>query len=166
MLWAAGALLVLAVLGGVAYAFFGGNGGVAVPQVSGLPVKEATSQVQKAGLVPKIVDQPSASVQKGIVISTSPANGNLVARGTTVTLNVSSGAPKVAVPNVLHQSEADARNLLVNKGFKVNEVTDQNSTAKPNTVVQPEPARRARWSPRAPRSPSPSRPVARRSPVW
>ena len=40
--WVLGALLVLAVLGGVAYAFFGGSGGVAVPQVSGLPVKQAT----------------------------------------------------------------------------------------------------------------------------
>ena len=43
--WALGALLVLAVLGGVAYAFFGGSGGVAVPQVSGLPVQQATAQV-------------------------------------------------------------------------------------------------------------------------
>ena len=43
--WALGALLVLAVLGGVAYAFFGGSGGVAVPQVSGLPVQQATEQV-------------------------------------------------------------------------------------------------------------------------
>src|SRR5262245_58608844 len=66
--WALGALLVLAVLGGVAYAFFGGSGGVAVPQVSGLPVKQATEQVTKAGLVPKEVDQPSSTVQKGIVI--------------------------------------------------------------------------------------------------
>jgi len=133
--WAAGALLVLAVLGGVAYAFFGGSGGVAVPQVSGLPVQQATAQVQKAGLVPKVVHEPSATVQKGIVISTNPANGNLVARGTTVTLDVSNGPPKVKVPNVLHQSEPDARNLLVNQGFQVKEVTDQNSTAPPNTVV-------------------------------
>jgi eukaryotic-like serine/threonine-protein kinase len=135
LLWAAGALLVLAVLGGVAYAFFGGSGGVAVPQVNGLPQKQATDQVQKAGLMPKVVDQASATVQKGLVISTSPANGNLVARGTTVTLLVSKGPPKVKVPNVLHQSEPDARNLLTNEGFKVSEVTAQNSTAKPNTVV-------------------------------
>jgi serine/threonine-protein kinase len=140
MLWAAGVLLVLAVLGGVAYAFFGGNGGVAVPQVSGLPVGEATSQVHAAGLVPKVVREPSATVHEGIVISTNPANGNLVARGTTVTLNVSNGPPKVAVPNVLHQSAADARNVLISKGFHVNEVTDQASTAKPNTVVQQNPA--------------------------
>jgi len=77
-------------------------------------------------------------VQKGIVISTSPANGNLVARGTTVTLLVSSGPPKVKVPNVLHQSEPDARNLLTNEGFKVHEVTVQ-SSGKPNIVVAQNP---------------------------
>ena len=138
--WALGALLVLAVLGGVAYAFFGGSGGVAVPQVSGLPVKQATDQVTKAGLTPKEVNRPNATVQKGIVISTDPANGSLVARGTTVTLFVSSGAPKVQVPDVVHQSETNAHNTLVNKGFQVKEVTDQNSTAPANTVVRQNPS--------------------------
>jgi beta-lactam-binding protein with PASTA domain/tRNA A-37 threonylcarbamoyl transferase component Bud32 len=137
--WALGALLVLAVLGGVAYAFFGGSGGVAVPQVSGLPVKQATEQVTKAGLTPKEVDRPNATVQKGIVISTDPANGSLVARGTTVTLFVSSGPPKVKVPSVVHQSDTNARNTLVNAGFQVHEVTDQNSTAPANTVVRQSP---------------------------
>jgi serine/threonine-protein kinase len=139
LLWAAGALLVLAVLGGVAYAFFGGSGGVAVPQVSGLPVKQAEAQVTKAGLVPKVVKETSSTVQKGLVISTDPANGNLVARGTTVTLKVSNGAPKVPVPDVVHQPEPNARNLLVSRGFQVKEETDQNSTAKPDTVVRQDP---------------------------
>jgi len=130
---------VLAVLGGVAYAFFGGSGGVAVPQVSGLPVQQATDQVTKAGLVPKEIDQPNANVQKGIVISTDPANGSLVAKGTTVTLKVSSGPPKVKVPDVVHQSDTNARNTLANAGFQVHEQTDQNSTAPPNTVVRQNP---------------------------
>jgi serine/threonine-protein kinase len=137
--WAAGVLLVLAVLGGVAYAFFGGSGGVAVPQVSGLQVQQAESQVTKAGLVPKVQKESSSTVQKGIVIGTSPANGTLVARGTTVTLKVSSGPPKVKVPDVVHLSEPVARNKLVSQGFQVKEQTDQNSTAKPNTVVRQNP---------------------------
>src|SRR5947199_1862056 len=124
LLWAIGALLVLAVLGGVAYAFFGGSGGVAVPQVTGLSVKEATAQVKQAGLVAKVVEAPSATVQKGLVAKASPTDGTLVARGTTVTLTVSTGPPKVKVPDVVHMSEAAARNTLVNKGFQVNEVTD------------------------------------------
>ena len=137
--WVLGALLVLAVLGGVAYAFFGGNGGVAVPQVSGLPVKQATEEVSKAGLTPKEVDVPNATVAKGIVISTDPANGSLVAPGTTVKLMVSSGAPKVKVPDVVHQSDTNAHNTLANAGFQVREETDQNSTAPPNTVVRQNP---------------------------
>src|SRR2546421_470332 len=125
---------------GVGYAFFGGSGGVAVPQVSGLQVQQAESQVTKAGLVPKVQKESSSTVQKGIVIGTSPANGTLVARGTTVTLKVSSGPPKVKVPDVVHLSEPVARNRLVSQGFQVKEQTDQNSTAKPNTVVRQDPA--------------------------
>jgi len=139
LLWGIGALLVLAVLGGVAYAFFGGSGGVAVPQVTSLPVAQATAQVKQAGLVPKVVETPSATVQKGLVIGASPPEGSLVARGTTVTLKVSTGPPKVTVPGVVGQSEPDAHNALVNKGFQVREVTDQNSTAPPNTVVKQNP---------------------------
>jgi len=138
--WAAGVLLVLAVLGGVAYAFFGGNGGVAVPQVNGLPVNQATQQVTKAGLEAKIVKESSSTVPKGTVISTSPANGSLVAKGTTVTLKVSSGPPQVKVPNVVHQPEAVARSTLEAKGFRVETQVAQNSTAKPDTVVRQDPA--------------------------
>jgi eukaryotic-like serine/threonine-protein kinase len=140
LFWVLGALLVLAVLGGVAYAFFGGSGGVAVPQVTGLPVSQATAQVKHAGLVPKVDDRASASVKKGVVIGTSPANGNLVAKGTTVTLFVSSGPPKVKVPDVLHQGAATATNQLTSQGFKVKQVTDQNSTAPANTVIAQSPS--------------------------
>jgi serine/threonine-protein kinase len=137
--WALGVLLVLAVLGGVAYAFFGGSGGVAVPQVNGLPVNQATEQVTKAGLVAKVVKEANPTVPKGTVISTSPANGSLVAKGTTVTLKVSNGPPQVTVPSVVHKPEPVARSTLEDKGFQVNEVTAQNSTAKPNTVVRQNP---------------------------
>src|SRR5215831_16561578 len=137
--WALGVLLVVAVLGGVAYAFFGGSGGVAVPQVNGLPVNQATQQVTKAGLVAKVVKEANPTVPKGTVISTSPANGSLVAKGTTVTLKVSNGPPQVTVPSVIHKPEPVARSTLEDKGFQVNEVTAQNSTAKPNTVVRQNP---------------------------
>ena len=138
--WAAGVLLVLAVLGGVAYAFFGGNGGVAVPQVNGLPVKQATEQVTKAGLEAKVVKESNSAVPKGTVISTSPANGSLVAKGTTVTLKVSSGPPQIKVPSVVHQPEPVARSTLEAKGFRVETQTAQNSTAKPDTVVRQDPS--------------------------
>ena len=56
-----------------------------------------------------------------------------------MTLKVSSGAPKVKVPDVVHQSDTNARNTLQNAGFQVREETDQNSTAPANTVVRQNP---------------------------
>ena len=63
----------------------------------------------------------------------------LLRDGSTVTLKVSSGAPKVKVPDVVHLSDTNARNTLQNAGFQVIERTDQNSTATPNTVVRQNP---------------------------
>ncbi|HUZ37371.1 MAG TPA: Stk1 family PASTA domain-containing Ser/Thr kinase [Streptosporangiaceae bacterium] len=137
--WAIGAALVLAVLGGVTYAFFSGGGGTPVPLVTGIPVAQAKTEIIKAGLKPVVVQQASVTTRKGYVISSSPPEGNKVAAGSVVTLTVSTGPPKVKIPDVVTQSEPDARNTLVNAGFKVTEVTDQNSTAAPNTVVRQNP---------------------------
>src|SRR5246500_1519315 len=60
-LWIAGAVIVLAVVGGVAYALLGGSSGNAVPQVNGLTVKQAEQQITKAGLKSTVVNQPSAT---------------------------------------------------------------------------------------------------------
>jgi len=140
LIWTAIALLVLAVLGGVAYALLGGSGGVAMPDVTGLPVSKARAQVTEAGLVPKVVLLASATERKGIVFITNLGPDDVVPAGTTVTLTVSSGPPKVKVPDVLHQSSASARNQLRNEGFKVKQVTDQKSKAAPNTVVAQSPS--------------------------
>jgi serine/threonine-protein kinase len=137
--WVAGALLVLAVIGGVAYAFFGsGSGGNAVPQVNGLPVNEAVTQVRQAGLVPKIVTQPSSTITKGDVISTNPPNGNKVPANTIVTLYVSGGPSKIAMPDVVGLSQATAENKL--SQFTVKTQTDSASSKPAGTVVRQDPA--------------------------
>ena len=56
-----------------------------------------------------MVDQPSNTVQKGLVISSNPAEGNNVAANTFVTLYVSTGAAPVAVPNVEGKQENAAQ---------------------------------------------------------
>ncbi|HEY6280043.1 MAG TPA: Stk1 family PASTA domain-containing Ser/Thr kinase [Streptosporangiaceae bacterium] len=137
--WAAGALLVLAVIGGVAYAFFGsGSGGNAVPQVNGLAVAQAEAQVRHAGLVPKVVTQASTTITKGDVINTNPPNGNKVPAHTVVTLYVSGGPSKIAVPNVVGLSQTAAENKLSSQ-FNVKPVTDSASTKPAGTVVKQDP---------------------------
>jgi len=140
VLWILGALLVLGVVGGVAYAILGGGSTHAVPQVDGQTLTQAEHEITQAGLKYTVQRESSQTVPKDIVIRTSPANGNVVAAGTTVTIFASSGQKMVDVPNVKHKSVADAENLLRSKGFQVQEKTAANSTAPANTVVRQDPS--------------------------
>jgi len=140
VLWIAGVLVVLGVVGGVAYAILGGgSSGNAVPQVNGLTLTKAEQQITAAGLKYTVQKQPSATVPKNIVISTNPPNGNVVPAGSQVVLIVSSGPKMVTVPNVKHDSVSQAQSTLKAAGFQVNLQTDNNSTGQPNTVVKQDP---------------------------
>ncbi|HSZ30184.1 MAG TPA: Stk1 family PASTA domain-containing Ser/Thr kinase, partial [Pseudonocardiaceae bacterium] len=138
-LWIAGAIIVLGVVAGVAYAILGGGSSNAVPQVNGLSLKAAEQQMTKAGLKYTVVNQPSATTAKGIVINTSPANGNVVAAGTTVKIFASSGPKMVKVPDVKGQSQASATSQLRSDGLQVTTQPDSNSGKPAGTVVKQSP---------------------------
>ena len=141
VLWILGVLLVLGVVAGVAYAILGGGSTThAVPQVDGLPLSQAESQMTQAGLKYTVQHQSDPTVAKDIVIKTNPPNGNVVPAGTKVTIVVSSGPKMVEVPNVKHHNVGDAESILRSDGFQVNEQTASNSTAPPNTVVRQDPS--------------------------
>jgi serine/threonine-protein kinase len=141
VLWIVGVLVVLGVVGGVAYAILGGgSSGHAVPQVNGQTLSQAQKELTAAGLKYTVQKQPNATVPKNIVISTSPPNGNVVPAGSTVILVVSTGPKMVAVPNVKHDSVSQAQSTLKGAGFQVSVQTDNNSTGTPNTVVKQDPS--------------------------
>jgi serine/threonine-protein kinase len=141
VLWIAGILVVLGVVGGVAYAILGGgSSGHAVPQVNGLTLAQAEHQITAAGLKYKVQMQPSSTVAKNIVISTSPPNGNVVPAGSQVVLVVSSGPKMAKVPDVRHDSVSQAQSTLKAAGFVPSVQTDNSSTGKPGTVVRQDPA--------------------------
>ena len=112
---------------------------VRVPSVVGRSRASAVGALQDAGL--KVTAEESESDQpKGRVLSQSPAGGTTVDRGSRVTINVSKGRPDVAVPNVVGQSEDEARAALEADGFKVN-VTQRESADDPEgTVISQRPA--------------------------
>ena len=56
--------------------------------------------------------EETLDVAAGLVIRTNPAAQTLVAKGSQVTIFVSSGAPTAEVPNVVGQTEAAARAAL------------------------------------------------------
>src|SRR5262249_24846067 len=87
---------------------------VAVPQVAGIQQQLAVTKLQDEGLVARLHHRPSASVEKGVVISQSPLAGTHVQKNTAVDLQVSTGPPTVEVPSVVGKNRDDARGTLIN----------------------------------------------------
>src|SRR5689334_20834859 len=113
----------------------GSGNNVSVPLVNGLSWSQAEQQIKAAGLNPVEVQQASTSVKKGFVISTNPDNGNSVAKNSNVTVNVSSGAANINLPNLQGQQAGAVQSKLSGLGFtNVSEVPDPQSTAPQGTV--------------------------------
>jgi serine/threonine-protein kinase len=138
--WVLGLVLVLAVVGGVAYYLLSGGKTYSVPLVNNEPVAQAQQQIAAAHLRSAVVDRPSSTVRKGYVISSNPPEGNNVAAGTVVTLYASTGPGNIAVPNVVNQQQAQAEATLQNAGFKTVVKTDPTSNAAAGTVISQSPA--------------------------
>jgi serine/threonine-protein kinase len=134
-------VLVIAVVGGVAYYLLAGAGKTyAVPLVNGEPVAKAQAQIQAQHLRSTLVYQNSNSVKANTVINSNPAEGNNVPANTLVTLFVSKGQAPVAVPNVVGQQQDQAAATLQSKGFKVDTKTDATSSSPAGQVISQNPS--------------------------
>jgi beta-lactam-binding protein with PASTA domain/tRNA A-37 threonylcarbamoyl transferase component Bud32 len=88
-----------------------------VPDLAGDGYAEAASALEALGLVPARASVPSTAYPAGEVVGTVPAAGQSVPRGSTVTVQVSSGPPLVAVPDVAGDSVDQAVAVLGNAGL-------------------------------------------------
>ncbi len=141
--WVLGLLLVIGVVAGVAYYLLAGGGKTyAVPLVNGEPLAQAQAQIKAVHLRSTPVNQASATVRKGYVISSNPAEGNNEPANTVVTLYVSSGAAPVAVPNVVNEQETQAETQLQNDGLQGQRHSESQLHPGGRHGAQPEPARR------------------------
>jgi eukaryotic-like serine/threonine-protein kinase len=84
---------------------------VAVPDVTGLSRDSAETRLRDEGFGVSVAEQES-DVAEGDVISQSPAAGTELTRGETVTITISTGRAQVDVPDVIGQSERNARSAL------------------------------------------------------
>ena len=138
--WVVGLVLVIGVVAGVAYYLLAGAGKTyAVPLVNGEPVATAQAQIKAQHLRSTVINQPNASIKKGLVIRSNPPEGNNVPADTLVTLYVSSGPGKVSVPNVEGKQQSAAETELQNAGFSVSTQQDTTSTQPAGTVVNQNP---------------------------
>lgn len=114
---------------------------VAVPDVRGRSVEDAIATLRDAGL--PVGDQEtefSDELPKGRVIATDPPAGELVTRGTPITLVVSAGEEQEIVPNVTGQLESEARFRLEDRGFRVLVTREFSDIVGRGRVIRQEPA--------------------------
>ncbi|HEY6771375.1 MAG TPA: Stk1 family PASTA domain-containing Ser/Thr kinase [Solirubrobacterales bacterium] len=90
---------------------------VAVPDVAGLSLADATSRLEKAGFNVTTRNEFSKTVPKGKVIGTEPAAGTQLSTSQVVTVLVSRGTNQVAVPSVVGLDDQAALAALQDAGL-------------------------------------------------
>ena len=91
-----------------------------VGQYTGLHEAQAVALVKKQGFEPRVERVANADVAIGDVFAQDPIEGAKLARGDIVVLKVSTGKPKVPVPDLIGKSRDDAIAILVKAGLEPN----------------------------------------------
>jgi serine/threonine-protein kinase len=117
-----------------------GPGEAPVPLVQGLPADEAADKLREAGFKSEQRREFSDTVRPGRVVATAPAEGSTVRKGSTVTLIVSRGKEKVAVPDVEGKTRDEAERLLRKAELEPAVTEREDPDADPGTVLEQDPA--------------------------
>jgi eukaryotic-like serine/threonine-protein kinase len=97
---------------------------VAVPDLSGKTVEEATAALKAKGLtLGEQTTQADDTVPQDQIISQDPASGAQVEAGAAVAVVVSTGPEAVTVPDLVGKTEAEAKAALEKAGLQLGEVT-------------------------------------------
>ncbi|GGS37349.1 putative serine/threonine-protein kinase [Streptomyces griseoviridis] len=121
---------------------FSGDGGddgtVSAPNFVGQTKADAEQQATNADLKVAFTEDACEDEAKGKICSQDPESGTEIDKDTTINLVVSTGAPKVDVPDVSGLSYSDAEAKLKELGFEVEQKTEE-STETPDTVLSQTP---------------------------
>jgi eukaryotic-like serine/threonine-protein kinase len=90
---------------------------VEVPNVVGQSQTDASRALTELGFLVNAVPVEDNDADEGTVVSQDPPAGQQIAKGSQVTINVSSGSGLIAVTDVTNQSENTARSNLQRAGF-------------------------------------------------
>jgi eukaryotic-like serine/threonine-protein kinase len=146
--WLVVALLAAGVAALVAFALTRPSH-IAVPDVTGENVDEATRILDDRGFDVALKPVPSAAPRNQVVeqdpIATN-LSGDKAEEGSTVTLSVSSGPAIVAVPDVTGLAEEEARKRLENAGFPVTVQQQFSKTVPRGEAIGTEPAAGTQFS--------------------
>jgi len=112
----------------------GGGETIVVPQLVGLPSIEAAQlELRALGLALGTITEVESEQASGVVVATDPPSGTELELGSTVNVEVSKGTK--TVPSLIGLTEAQARSDLINAGFVVNVVTQEDGQVVAGTVL-------------------------------
>ncbi|WCD98124.1 Stk1 family PASTA domain-containing Ser/Thr kinase [Streptomyces sp. HUAS 31] len=115
------------------------NSQVAVPNVVGETESSARDLLGNVDLtIGKVTKQECEDQSKGKICSQSPGSKTKVDKNTSVDIVVSTGAPKVSVPDVEGLPYEKAKSDLEDKGFDVQQKTEE-SDRNPGVVISQDP---------------------------
>jgi len=135
--WIALGVLLLVVAALLGFFLLRGES-VTLPNLTGRPVAEATSTLQRAGLRVQAVRVTSGAPVDSVV-EQSPAPGVEVDQGAQVILRVSSGPGEAAVPSVRDLPKRRAVQKLNDAGFNVEERPQASTTVPRGSAVRTSP---------------------------
>ncbi|MFF8989707.1 Stk1 family PASTA domain-containing Ser/Thr kinase [Streptomyces sp. NPDC014983] len=141
LLIVAGVLVLVGaiLIGKYAFSGHGVNDKPSVPNFVGMSEKDARNTAGNVDLKVTVSDRkPCENQPKGLVCSQDREKGTKVAKNTTIGLVISTGAPKVTVPDVRGIQYDQAEAQLKEKGFNV-ERKDVVSTQTPGVVTAQNP---------------------------
>ena len=115
---------------------------VTIPQsIIGMSAIEAQRTLDGLGLnMEQGTAISSDTVEKGKVAATDPKPGSKIDKGSTVTIQLSSGAAEITVPDVSGQTQDAARKTLEDAGLRVGSVKyEDDSKVEANRVIRTTP---------------------------
>ena len=132
------ALVALVLLAAAATLWFftaGPGAKTAVPKVTGSTTLVATRALTAAHLSAKVVPSFDETVKAGLVLAADPPAGRELSRGSTVTLTVSQGQERYAVPTLVGRTQAEAQQRLTDAKLTVGKVSQAFSESVPQGQV-------------------------------
>ncbi|MBT3151766.1 Stk1 family PASTA domain-containing Ser/Thr kinase [Streptomyces sp. CHD11] len=117
-----------------------GNGTVAAPSFVGETKQSAQQLADNADVKVSFEEKPCEDQTAGKICSQDPTAGTTVDKEDTISLVVSTGAPKVAVPSVVGDQVEDAKAELESEKYEfVVEVEEKVDAQEPGTVLEQDP---------------------------
>ncbi|HYN72140.1 MAG TPA: Stk1 family PASTA domain-containing Ser/Thr kinase, partial [Nakamurella sp.] len=113
---------------------------VAMPDLSGMSLAEATTKIQDSRLTPGTVTPvDSTDANKDKVVGQRPSSQTQVAQASVVNLEIGKGVSLVTVPDVLNASRASAQQALAAVQLQYQEVLQPSSDADKGKALSEDP---------------------------